>query len=84
MTNILTVNHPDHGDFFHVKGLLRHLLSERDKATNGGDHVAASTLDRVIVDLATPLMLRDNVTPETEEAPADALHTEPEQGDAHQ
>lgn len=89
MSEIRTLEHPVLGDFFHARDLIAHLLADRDKSEEDGDKVTASILDRVIVNLATPLMLRDKVQPQAEEAPAGKhraapLHTEQEAPVANQ
>lgn len=80
MSDIRTLSHPDLGDYFNAQDLIRYLVTQRDQVEASGEKGVASVLDRLVVDLATPLMLRDGRTP----AADDALHTEPEQGDADQ
>lgn len=79
MSDIRTLSHPELGDYLHVQDLVRYLLTDRDAFEARDEAVTAAAYDRLIVEISTPFMLRDNVAPTGEAAP---LHTEPEQGDA--
>lgn len=91
MSDVRSLHHAETGTYVHLKDLLSHLIDVRDRAEAAAEHAVAATFDRLIVELATPFMIRDGVQA-TGEVPAQdvsvdgatALHTEPEQGDAHQ
>jgi hypothetical protein len=89
MSSIRTLIHDVDGDYLHARDLITHLLRSRDDAHAAGDRASASALDRVIVNIATPLMLRDRFQPlpehQSEEAPSNVvpLHTEQETPVAH-